>query len=419
MPGFPHPQPCESYWQVPAHELANHRTTPDLPTTKEHDYVIIGSGISGAAVAFKLLSRNPNLSILMLEARTAASGASGRNGGHCRTGYWLAYKMMLDRFGEDEALKILRLEEDNVQDVADFVQQHNVENDFCSVETSDTYFNPDQWAEVLDMSQALGEAQRRRPHDAPVESRTIYQGAAAAKHLGMPRAKGSAAYPAYTQNPYLLVCKMLQLSISKGLNLQTNTLASRVYQSGCNWMVDTDRGAVTGRRLVLATNAYTSALHRGLAQTGFLTPSRSQVSALPLGKAMKDNPDILLHRSTGLNDLGTGDYFFYRHQSGHLVYGGGRGHSKTGDRNTVDDSTVNRDIADYLERVPPELFGEASWGESGTAVKEWSGIVCYTPDRCPIVGESPTQKGLWLTAAFNGHGSKSFVRVVGLLRDAN
>lgn len=406
MPGFPHPQPCESYWQMPEHELANHRTTPELPTTKEHDYVIIGSGISGAAVAFKLLDRNPNLSILMLEARTAASGASGRNGGHCRTGYWLAFKTMVERFGEDEAFKILRLEENNVQDIADFVQQHDVENDFCQVETSDTSFHADKWAEVLDVSQAFNEAQQRRPQDAPVERRTIYQGAAAAKYVGMPEAKGTAVYPAYTQNPYLLVCKMLQLSIDKGLNLQTNTFASRIYQEGLNWNVETDRGIVTGRRLVLATNAYTGALHRGLAQTGFMIPSRSQVSALPLGKSMKGTPDMLLHRSNGLNDLGTGDYFFYKHQTGHLVYGGGRGHSKTGDRNTVDDSTVNRDIADYFQRVPAEVFGEAAWGESGEAVKEWSGIVCYTPDRLPLVGESPTQKGLWLTAAFNGHGSK-------------
>ena len=87
-PGFPHPDPTTSYWQVPPHRIANHRTTPDLPTNETFDYIIIGSGVSGAATAHKLLSRDPTLSILMLEARTAASGASGRNGGHCRPGSW-------------------------------------------------------------------------------------------------------------------------------------------------------------------------------------------------------------------------------------------------------------------------------------------------------------------------------------------
>jgi glycine/D-amino acid oxidase-like deaminating enzyme len=45
------------------------------------DIVIIGSGLTGALIAYNLLSRpGPKPSILMLEARTAASGATGRNG---------------------------------------------------------------------------------------------------------------------------------------------------------------------------------------------------------------------------------------------------------------------------------------------------------------------------------------------------
>lgn len=43
--------------------------------------MIIGSGLTGALIAYTLLSRpGPEPSILMLEARTAASGATGRNG---------------------------------------------------------------------------------------------------------------------------------------------------------------------------------------------------------------------------------------------------------------------------------------------------------------------------------------------------
>ncbi|MCJ1280721.1 hypothetical protein MMC26_000038 [Xylographa opegraphella] len=59
-PGFPHPHPTQSYWQLPPHPLATHRTTPSLPTTTLFDYIIIGSGIigsgiTGAATAHKLL----------------------------------------------------------------------------------------------------------------------------------------------------------------------------------------------------------------------------------------------------------------------------------------------------------------------------------------------------------------------------
>jgi hypothetical protein len=51
LPGFPHPNPLPSYWQLPPDPLAHHRTTKELPVAQIWDYAIIGSGIAGAAVA--------------------------------------------------------------------------------------------------------------------------------------------------------------------------------------------------------------------------------------------------------------------------------------------------------------------------------------------------------------------------------
>lgn len=79
---LPRPNPTTSYWQDPPDPfLANHRTTPDLPSSA--DIVIIGSGITGASIAWHLLSTStstPPPTILMLEARQTCSGATGRNG---------------------------------------------------------------------------------------------------------------------------------------------------------------------------------------------------------------------------------------------------------------------------------------------------------------------------------------------------
>ncbi|KAG5926483.1 hypothetical protein E4U42_003282, partial [Claviceps africana] len=162
---LPHPYPTTPIWQIPPHPLASHRTTASLPT-RQHDYIIIGSGISGAAIAYKLLERNPQLSVLMLEARTAASGASGRNGGHCRAGYWLNYLRYVDSMGEDEALKIDALEEANIADIAAFVAEHHVDCDFEEVETADIYHTEAAWAEVLRVVDARAELARRRPDEA-------------------------------------------------------------------------------------------------------------------------------------------------------------------------------------------------------------------------------------------------------------
>lgn len=77
-PGFPREGPTVSYWQDPPDEIANLRSTEDLPP--EADIVIVGSGVSGATIAYNLLSEQPGKKIVLLEARQAASGASGRNG---------------------------------------------------------------------------------------------------------------------------------------------------------------------------------------------------------------------------------------------------------------------------------------------------------------------------------------------------
>lgn len=77
-PGLPRDHPTQSYWQDPPDEIADCRTTPDLP--READIVIIGAGVSGATLSYELLAREPGLKIVLVEARQAASGASGRNG---------------------------------------------------------------------------------------------------------------------------------------------------------------------------------------------------------------------------------------------------------------------------------------------------------------------------------------------------
>jgi ribulose 1,5-bisphosphate synthetase/thiazole synthase len=77
-PGLPRSQPTTSYWQDPPDVISDLRTTALLP--KHVDIVIIGSGITGASIAYHLLMEQPELSIVLLEARKAASGASGRNG---------------------------------------------------------------------------------------------------------------------------------------------------------------------------------------------------------------------------------------------------------------------------------------------------------------------------------------------------
>jgi glycine/D-amino acid oxidase-like deaminating enzyme len=111
--GLPSPNPIKSYWQTSPLPIANHRSTANLPSSSK--YVIVGSGITGASIAYKLLLEEPVASITILEAREASSGATGRNGGHCRAGRYLSFKNYLEKFGEEDTLRMEKLEEDKVK----------------------------------------------------------------------------------------------------------------------------------------------------------------------------------------------------------------------------------------------------------------------------------------------------------------
>ncbi|KAI9148163.1 Ferric/cupric reductase transmembrane component B [Paramyrothecium foliicola] len=408
--GFPHPNPTESYWQDPPHRIANHRTTADLPSNQTFDYVIVGSGITGATVAYKLLSRDPETSILMLEARTAASGASGRNGGHARSGSWKKIKSWIDTYGEDEGLKVGKMEQDSIDDLADFVRTHNISNGWRDVETADVYWTKEAFADAVKIVEFQRELEARRPNDVPKNDRTVYAGQEARDHWRWPEILGAVTFSAHTQNPYLTVCAMLEQSLSNGLNLQTNTLAlglsplSGRSKCGAKWEVKTNRGTVKGKQVVLATNAYTNALHPGFADTKFLVPGRSQCSAVHPERDTAGNP--VFGRSTSYPDLHSGNNYIApgTKTEGDVIYGGGTTFSPTREKNITDDSVVNEVIAAHLQRVARVTYGYKNWGETTEVIKDWTGITCDTPDGLPVVGGVPGEEGLWASVCMNGHG---------------
>jgi hypothetical protein len=78
----PVPNGMTSFWRTEPHTLDSHRSTECLP--EESDIVIVGAGYAGSSVAHHILSQTPAgakpPSIVILEARQACSGATGRNG---------------------------------------------------------------------------------------------------------------------------------------------------------------------------------------------------------------------------------------------------------------------------------------------------------------------------------------------------
>lgn len=121
-PGLPRPNPTQSYWQHIPHELANAQSS-NLST--ERDFAIIGSGITGLAVAKSLLEQHPTATVTVLEARTLCSGATGRNGGQMAANVGEEYMHLAEIHGPEMAGKIVSFTFQNLQRMQELIKEYD------------------------------------------------------------------------------------------------------------------------------------------------------------------------------------------------------------------------------------------------------------------------------------------------------
>jgi len=306
--GLPYANPTLPYWQMPKLPIADHRTTEDLPLSAK--YVIVGSGVTGASIAYKLFQEEPSASIVMLEARQAASGATGRNGGHCRSGDYLKFKNDLEIFGVEDAIKHEMLEERNVHNVGEFIRIHGIDCDLRDLETVDIFAHQGHWNEALAALEARKGVLQGRAEAKMLVEHKIWTQKQTREELLIPKGLGAISFPAHALQPYKFACGILELCLQKGLNLQTNTpvvevshISSKSSQN--SWVVHTSRGDIFAGKVILATNAYTGALYPPLAE--FIIPTRAQAAAFRPGSNIAENP--VLRRTYCLyNPAGSGEY---------------------------------------------------------------------------------------------------------------
>jgi glycine/D-amino acid oxidase-like deaminating enzyme len=146
-PGLPSQNPTKAFWQEPPNLNLENVQSPTLP--KELDVVVIGSGITGASVANTLLSGSKDLRIVILEARTVTSGATGRNGGHIKETPFHEYSQLAEQYGKDAAQKLIRFRLSHLDALVSFTQKLGEDavhdSEIRKVETVDAIFDEAQW----------------------------------------------------------------------------------------------------------------------------------------------------------------------------------------------------------------------------------------------------------------------------------
>ncbi|KAK0670547.1 FAD dependent oxidoreductase-domain-containing protein [Cercophora samala] len=405
--GLPSTNPTSSYWLRDLDPLLlGHRSTPDLP--EEADIVIIGSGITGAfAARFLLQDYASNKKIVMLEAREACGGATGRNGGHCQP---LVY-------GINPAVAAFELE--TFSYLEKLVKDENIDCDWITLSGGvHAFLSAPLFETAVAQIDSLA-----KTHPLLASQLEVIPPTNPSKltRLQVPNAHGAIIQKtAASLWPYKLIAHVLTslLHTSKNFNLQTNTPVLSLSPSpssvpGQWWQITTPRGTLQTPRVLLATNGYTSHLLPHFSD--LIVPVRGQISAiapppspiptLPHSYLFAADPEQGQHAPRD-------DYLVQRPVSapgsgGEMIYGGGRRLALRLGVGEYRDDELEPNVARYLRSnlSPPLNLG----GQDGElpAKYEWTGVMGYSRDSNAWVGEVPSHRGIWVCAGYTGHGMPS------------
>lgn len=318
-----------------------------------------------------------------------------------------------------------------------FVLQNNVPCDWTDVRGVHAFLTQPLWSDV---HRAVSDAKTRHP--GLLSTVELVSDKARLAELHVPGACGAIVQQcAASLWPYKLVVWVLEGLVGRyggeggGFNLQTGTAVTGVRQGGegDGWVVKTARGDVRARRVLLATNGYTSCLVEGMKD--LVVPVRGQVGALvpPLtastGTAAEQEGkggrvDVSDRHSYCFFAEGEGDaikrdeYLIQRPQGapgeGYLILGGARSLAHNRAVGVWRDDEVEPDVAAFLRQnlIPPlDLSSSSSTPTTPTELKadyEWTGIMGYSRDGCPWVGPVSASlgggEGLFVAAGYSGHG---------------
>ncbi|TLD15245.1 hypothetical protein PspLS_10676 [Pyricularia sp. CBS 133598] len=402
----PVPNPVPSFWTATPSPLGDHRTTPDLPTTS--DIVIIGAGFAGVATAYHILkqqqgstAQKPLPSILILEARQICSGATGRNGGHVKPDVYFNVGKYASLYGMEAAAEMARFEAEHVYAVKDLIEAEGLDCDFHLTRAMDVCLDAEHARETEAAYRELVKADVADLRDVDFTPKQD-----AEKISGVKGAQCCFSFTAAHLWPSKLVHQLLQRLIDQGaVNVQSNTpvisVTAKPDPNG-RWTIATPRGNVAAHNVVHATNAY--AAHLLPEYTGRIVPVRGVCSRIVHPEGQHGGQHLV--NTYGIRYSARDYDYLIPRADGSIVVGGARQvfwHKPELWFNNIRDDELVEEAGGYFDGYMQRTF--RGWEDSGAMVdKVWTGIMGYSSDFMPHVGQVPDKDGQFIIAGFSGHG---------------
>jgi gamma-glutamylputrescine oxidase len=351
-----------------------------LPPTA--GFIVVGGGIMGLATAYWLA--RAGVQPLLLEMDGGGAGATGRNAGFIAVGTTEPYPATVERFGREAARELLRLTLDNRQLAAELIGEEGIACEFRPAGQLQLILGFEPHADRLREAAWLAED----GCDVVMLDRSSVADLISTP-LG-PEISGAIALPGTALvHPGKLVRGLAAAARRRGASLLRASVR-RIEAVHDGVRVVSDRGAVTGRRGLIAVNAWTGELVPRMA--GHITPVRGQV----LGAASVPRlfPSGMTVRLTETEE------YWQQTVDGSIILGGCRAAGAGQDRGVLSVS-VTGDVQEALDGVFPRLFPTLA---PLRVTHRWAGPMAFTRDRLPLIGPLPPVPGCWLAGGFSGHG---------------
>jgi glycine/D-amino acid oxidase-like deaminating enzyme len=343
-------------------------TMPPLPDRSDRalpdtaDVVVIGGGYTGINAARELARAGS--AVTLLEAHALGFGASTRNGGIVHAGYKWGPRQLVKRYGEETGGALYRDTLEGYETVKRLIADEAIDCSFREVGHLELAFAASHMRDLRQQRESLasvGVATLVIPRE---KIRT---------EIGSDAYHGALVVPdSALVHPGRYFAGLVDAADRAGADLHEGVRARRIRrQADGRFVVETERGAVLARDVLVATNGYTDGVAPSL---------RRRI--IPIGSciiASEPLPDDLVADISpkGRAFFDTKNFLYYWHISAdkRMVFGG---------RASFLPSSVERTAAILyrgLLRVHPQMAGRR-------IDYAWGGNVGFTFDRMPHAGRT-------------------------------
>jgi glycine/D-amino acid oxidase-like deaminating enzyme len=336
--------------------------------------------------ALRIREQAPETRIVVLEADLCGSGASGRNGGQVHS--WFAELDQLRAVvGQDEAQQLCADSVDAISELEQLQKTGTIDMDLRLdgwLWTASSKAQEGAWDQALAMSEAAGAHRFQVLSAAEIQSRT----GSSASYAGIVEPNAGTVHPAK------LAVGLRNLALSQGIIIHEQSPVTDIVP-GSICKLHTPYGTVHGNKVVLATNAWLSALPE-LRQYMYVVDSQVIATA--------EIPDLLdqigWRDGASICDSQMQVLYYQRTVGGRVVFGRGSGNIAFRDNFGAGFNRSpehGKDNIRELRRVYPAL-------QDVPIEFDWAGPIDCIADHVPVFDCLREHPNIFYGMGFNGTG---------------